>query len=110
MILFWESGTFIRARGDTLSSQGDNVLPSDSRNQKLCNFDRNLPVHLLIYRYVLLFVILYYLSRLDFFHLFSCELALSCRVLTFLTGRQNATGSGPGTQKICGKVYQGHEL
>ena len=46
--LVLESGTLIRARGDTLSSQGDNVLPSDSKNQVLCNFDRNLPVYLLI--------------------------------------------------------------
>ena len=31
--LVLESGTLIRARGDTLSSQGDNVLPSDSRTK-----------------------------------------------------------------------------
>ena len=47
-VWFLESGTLIRARGDTLSSQGDNVLPSDSRNQGLCNFGRNLPGYLLI--------------------------------------------------------------
>ena len=63
-----------------------------------------LPVYLLIYRYVLLSVIVYYLSRLDFFHIFSCELALSCRVLTFLTGRQSAAGADRAPGKFVERV------
>ena len=68
VIWFYESGTFIRARGDMLSSQGDNMLPSkgwkcpDHQTQMLCIFGRNLTVKLLIYKCVS-HVILHYLSR-----------------------------------------------